>query len=127
MSEVTGKIRTTLRVEGLVILLASLLIYHKFSFSWSEFAWFFLAPDLALLAYIHSAKLGSLAYNLSHSFIGPLVTLLFGVLGDSQVAIQISLIWCGHIGFDRALGYGLKYSKGFSYTHLGQIGKSQKT
>jgi len=31
-----------------------------------------------------------------------------------------------HIGFDRALGYGLKYSKGFGYTHLGRIGNAKK-
>jgi hypothetical protein len=28
-----------------------------------------------------------------------------------------------HIGIDRALGYGLKYSAGFGFTHLGRIGK----
>jgi hypothetical protein len=28
-----------------------------------------------------------------------------------------------HIAMDRALGYGLKYEKGFRYTHLGKIGK----
>jgi hypothetical protein len=27
-----------------------------------------------------------------------------------------------HIGMDRALGYGLKYQKGFGFTHLGRIG-----
>ncbi|MCK9622442.1 MAG: DUF4260 domain-containing protein [Methylobacter sp.] len=27
------------------------------------------------------------------------------------------------IGFDRALGYGLKNSSGFGFTHLGRIGK----
>jgi hypothetical protein len=35
----------------------------------------------------------------------------------------VSLIWCAHIGFDRAIGYGLKYSHGFSFTHLGRIGR----
>lgn len=33
------------------------------------------------------------------------------------------LIWCAHIGFDRALGYGLKYPEGFGFTHLGRIGQ----
>jgi len=26
-----------------------------------------------------------------------------------------------HIGFDRALGYGLKYPSGFKDTHLGRV------
>jgi hypothetical protein len=33
------------------------------------------------------------------------------------------LIWIAHIGFDRALGYGQKYSSGFGDTHLGRIGR----
>jgi Domain of unknown function (DUF4260)/Transposase domain (DUF772) len=37
------------------------------------------------------------------------------------------VIWCAHIGFDRALGYGLKYSAGFGFTHLGLIGPFTKT
>jgi Domain of unknown function (DUF4260) len=28
-----------------------------------------------------------------------------------------------HVGFDRALGYGLKYAAAFGHTHLGRIGK----
>ncbi len=35
----------------------------------------------------------------------------------------LSLIWMAHIGFDRALGYGLKYADGFRHTPLGMIGK----
>ena len=33
------------------------------------------------------------------------------------------MIWLAHIGFDRALGYGLKYATGFGFTHPGRIGK----
>jgi hypothetical protein len=29
------------------------------------------------------------------------------------------MIWLAHIGFDRALGYGLKYSAGFSVHPFG--------
>jgi hypothetical protein len=29
------------------------------------------------------------------------------------------IFWLAHIGFDRSLGYGLKYSSGFKHTHLG--------
>jgi hypothetical protein len=38
------------------------------------------------------------------------------------VAGSIALIWLAHIGIDRALGYGLKYTTGFGFTHLGRIG-----
>jgi hypothetical protein len=33
--------------------------------------------------------------------------------------LSIALIWVAHIGFDRALGYGLKYATAFKHTHLG--------
>ena len=31
----------------------------------------------------------------------------------------IALIWLAHIGFDRAAGFGLKYTGAFGDTHLG--------
>jgi hypothetical protein len=30
-----------------------------------------------------------------------------------------ALVWAAHIGFDRLLGYGLKYPAAFGVTHLG--------
>jgi len=33
----------------------------------------------------------------------------------------MALIWAAHIGFDRFLGYGLKYPVAFRVTHLGSI------
>ena len=36
---------------------------------------------------------------------------------------RLALIWAAHIGFDRLLGYGLKYGAGFGFTHLGRIGR----
>jgi hypothetical protein len=40
--------------------------------------------------------------------------------------LSLALIWLAHIGFDRALGYGLKYAAGFGFTHLGRIGKEAR-
>ena len=42
---------------------------------------------------------------------------------EAPLLLSISMIWLAHIGFDRTLGYGLKYSAGFGFTHLGRIGK----
>jgi hypothetical protein len=46
-----------------------------------------------------------------------------GFATDSPLTLSVALIWLAHIGIDRALGYGLKYSAGFGFTHLGRIGK----
>ncbi len=34
-----------------------------------------------------------------------------------------ALVWIAHIGFDRALGFGLKYASRFGDTHLGRTGR----
>ncbi len=41
----------------------------------------------------------------------------------APLILSIAMIWLAHIGFDRALGYGLKYENGFGVTHMGRIGK----
>jgi hypothetical protein len=38
----------------------------------------------------------------------------------------IAIIWLAHIGMDRVVGYGLKYSAGFGFTHLGRVGPEAK-
>jgi hypothetical protein len=43
--------------------------------------------------------------------------------GRVPAAAAGGLIWIAHIGFDRALGYGLKYPTGFGDTHLGRSGR----
>lgn len=40
--------------------------------------------------------------------------------------LEIALVWCAHIGVDRALGFGLKYREGFAHTHLGLLTRSAK-
>lgn len=41
--------------------------------------------------------------------------------GESELAVQLALIWLAHIGADRALGYGLKYPMRFGDTHLQRV------
>lgn len=122
---VSGGVRTLLRLEGLGVLIVSVLAYAQFVRDWGNFFLFFLAPDLALLGYAAGARVGTVLYNLSHSLLGPLATLAAGVLLSEPVATAAALIWLAHIGFDRALGYGLKYSAGFGFTHLGTIGRQR--
>ena len=48
-----------------------------------------------------------------------------GLAMASPLVLSIAMIWLAHIGIDRALGYGLKYSAGFGFTHLGRIGRQK--
>jgi hypothetical protein len=42
---------------------------------------------------------------------------------SQPLLLSLALIWVAHIGFDRLLGYGLKYATAFGHTHLGVVGK----
>ena len=111
-----------LRMESLGYMALALALYSVLGFSWSQFAIWFLLPDIAILVYLFAnPTLGAYAYNLTHSSLGAAVVGIAGVLAGSAVCSQISLIWFAHIGFDRALGYGLKYYVGFRVTHLGVL------
>jgi Domain of unknown function (DUF4260) len=124
--ETTGAVRLVLRVEGLFMLIATLLVYSKIGLSWGVFALLFLTPDLSFLGYLAGPRLGALTYNTAHSYIGAIACLVIGFFFSAPVFLSAGVIWCAHIGFDRALGYGLKYSAGFGFTHLGVIGKFTK-
>ncbi|WP_189458905.1 DUF4260 domain-containing protein [Jeongeupia chitinilytica] len=121
-----GIVRIVLRLEGLSVLAMALICYSKFGAGWGLFVACFLIPDLSLLGYVVGSKTGAVTYNMAHSYLGPIACLFAGAFGAIQPLITAGLIWCAHIGFDRALGYGLKYSKGFSFTHLGLVGRLQR-
>lgn len=118
---VTGALRWLLRIEALAVLLISSWAYSRWGGTWTQFALCFLLPDVALLGYLAGARIGALAYNLTHSYLGALALLAFGVQTAQPFVISLALIWAAHIGFDRALGFGLKYSEGFAFTHLGVL------
>ena len=119
-----GDVRGILRLEGLALLLAGIALFARLSGDWRLFAMLFLAPDLSFAAYLFGPRSGAVAYNAMHSTIGPLSLLSFGFFAGMPMALPVALIWLSHVGFDRALGYGLKYPAGFAHTHLGRIGRA---
>ncbi|MCX7559152.1 DUF4260 domain-containing protein [Sulfitobacter sp. F26204] len=117
----TGPIALTLRAEGLVIAFAALAAFSQTSASWVLCAVLFFAPDLAMMAYFAGNRYGAFCYNLFHSYIGPIVLLGISMIAQTLWLAPVALVWIAHIGFDRALGYGLKYGSGFKQTHLGRV------
>jgi hypothetical protein len=107
-----------LRLEGAVVLAAAVYAYSWSRGSWLLFALLFLAPDLSMDGYLIDAGAGSIAYNAIHTYAGPLLLAAYSMVTDHRTALLISLIWISHIGFDRLLGYGLKYPTQFKDTHL---------
>jgi Domain of unknown function (DUF4260) len=119
---VTGGLRLLLRLEGLALFAGAVALYAATDHSWLLFAALFLAPDVSFAAYLAGPRAGALCYNLVHTTIGPIALWVAGSILTSPVSFAVALIWLAHIGIDRALGYGLKYDAGFSFTHLGCIG-----
>ncbi len=120
---VTGGVRLILRLEGLTLFAGATLLYALWAGPWWLYAVLFLAPDLSFAAYLAGPKIGAVLYNAVHTAIIPFAMLTVGFGFAPPVVLSIALIWLAHIGIDRALGYGLKYERGFGFTHLGRIGR----
>ena len=114
-----------LRIEGLAVATVSAVLYARTGASWWLFAALWLAPDLSMLGYLASPCRGARVYNAFHTYTLPVVLGLSGWLLHTRGLAPFALIWVNHIGVDRLLGYGLKYSDGFGWTHLGVKGKGR--
>ncbi|MET3928028.1 DUF4260 domain-containing protein [Devosia sp. 2618] len=113
------------RVEGLLILLAGLVIAWQVdsSLAWWAALLLFFAPDLSFLGYGLGPKLGGAIYNSVHVYAFGVIVLAAGMVLAMPFVAAMGALWFSHCGFDRALGYGLKSPESFSDTHLGRIGK----
>jgi Domain of unknown function (DUF4260) len=121
---VSGGPRTILRIEALAVLAAGVVAYHAVGGSWVLFAVLFFAPDLSMLGYLGGPRVGAVVYNVVHTYAAPAVLAGLMVVGLVPAHWGICVIWASHIGFDRTLGYGLKFSSAFQDTHFGKIGRS---
>ena len=114
-----------LRLEQLAIFIISILLTVYIGYEWWWFFVLLLLPDLSMLGYIFGNKMGASMYNFFHH---QGVALFFIFLGYAAIDPKISMlgiVLLGHSALDRTLGYGLKYNKGFKYTHLGEVGRDK--
>lgn len=130
---VQGAPRMLLRLEGLLVLLIGIGVFWKIAggaLGWWGFVLFF-APDLSMTAYLAGPRFGALVYNSAHTYLAPaalaVAGFVVGAAGHAESAWwapPLASLWAAHIGFDRLLGYGLKYPTAFGDTHLGCIGRA---
>jgi hypothetical protein len=118
-----GVPKLLLRFEGMALFTLASAGFAFTGFSWWLYAALFFVPDVSFAAYRAGPKPGAVVYNALHSTIGPALLVAIGFLVESPILLGVAAIWAAHIGFDRMLGYGLKYATGFSDTHLGRIGR----
>lgn len=116
-----ASVRYILRIEGLAMAAVSAVLYTRTGASWWLFAALWLVPDLSMLGYLVSPCRGARIYNAFHTYTVPIVLGLLAVATNANALIPYSLIWVNHIAVDRLLGYGLKFSRGFGWTHLSRM------
>lgn len=105
-----------------MVALAAVAATIELDIAWWWLLVLFLLFDVSMLGYAVSPALGAWTYNVGHSFALPIVVGAVAVVADSTAAAILALAWLFHIGVDRLLGYGLKFTDRFTHTHLGEIG-----
>ncbi|MFD2563130.1 DUF4260 domain-containing protein [Aquimarina rubra] len=115
--------KTTLQLEELAMLVLGIYLFSLLSFPWWLFLALFLVPDIGMLGYLVNKKIGALTYNIFHHKGLAIFLYCVGIYLSNEHIQLCGIILFSHAAFDRILGYGLKYEKGFKFTHLGEIGK----
>lgn len=111
----------------MTIIAIYLLGQHTLGLSAPLWVLLLFAPDLSMLGYAAGNKLGAFFYNLFHHKGFAIVLAAAGYSLGFEVLLSAGLLLFAHASFDRLFGYGLKYSTGFKFTHLGSLQKSKPT
>ena len=114
--------KTTLKLEELAMFLLGIFAFGFLHFEWWWFPALLLTPDIGMFGYLFGNKAGAISYNIFHHKAVAVLVFMAGFYFTSEIFQLAGIILFSHSAFDRMLGYGLKYEKGFKFTHLGKIG-----
>ncbi len=119
---VTGMPRVFLHLEGAALLALSSGLYAWGGWPWWIYFVFFFAPDVCFFAYFAGPRVGGLVYDCFHTTVVPASLIGLAILYDyAPLATVGAAIWGAHIGYDRMLGWGLKYPTSYKDTILGRL------
>lgn len=131
--------KNLLRLEELAQFAVCLIVLIISGVPWWAYLLLLLGPDIGMIGYVISSKVGAATYNLLHH---KGIAILVGAIGGTtnylmlmtpspehfeQAVLLTGIILYGHASLDRVIGYGMKFSDSFHHTHLGRIGKASKT
>ena len=116
--------KTTLKLEELGMFILGIFLFTQLSYAWWWFLVLILLPDIGMLGYLISTKVGAIAYNICHHKGLAIVIYLMGIYVDIELLRLIVIILFSHASLDRIFGYGLKFKDDFKNTHLGEIGNN---
>ena len=113
--------RVLLRLEGLVLFGCAIALYVREDYSILALVILFLAPDLSFVGLAGGPRVGAVAYDAAHTYVGPILLASASAIVEWDTGVMLGLIWLAHIGIDRAIGYGLRYPDAFRDTHLQRV------
>jgi len=120
-----GTVRDWLRAEAAAAFFVGIALYGWLGAPWLALLPLLLVPDVSMVGYVRSPRLGAVTYNLVHNWVLGLGVLGLGLASGIVPVSVAGAILIAHVGMDRMLGYGLKLSS-FQETHLGRIGREGK-
>jgi hypothetical protein len=115
-------------LEELALLALALVAMQQQSIQLPLWLWpiAFLSPDLGMLGYLLSPRVGAWTYNLFHHKGIAAIAIVCGWFLNLPVILLTGILLLAHSSFDRVFGYGLKFEEGFAHTHLGKLDKKSK-
>ena len=107
-----------IKIEELLFFLGSIYLFTLLSYEWWLFLVLLFVPDVSMLAYLYSKRMGAIMYNVVHHRAVGIIILLLGHIQSIEWVMLMGLILFSHSSLDRVFDYGLKYSDDFKHTHL---------
>lgn len=117
----TNQMKTLLQLEEVGQFLFSIFLFRRLYFAWWLFPALLLTPDISMLGYLISPKVGAISYNIFHHKFIAIAIMVTGFHFCLPILSLAGIILYGHSAMDRMLGYGLKYGDSFYHTHLGTM------
>jgi len=120
----TGRMFLTLQIEEAAITAAAIyfLTFHSLELPIWLWVLLFFSPDISMLGYLISTRVGAVTYNLFHHRAVGLAIAAAGLILQQEIVTAIGTLLFAHSSFDRIMGYGLKYPDDFKHTSLGWVG-----
>ncbi len=115
--------KSIIKIEEVAMFGCSIWLFAQLPYSWWWFWVLLLTPDISMIGYAAGNKVGAAMYNFFHHKGVAIAVGLIGMYMSNPMLQLVGIILFAHSSMDRIFGYGLKYYKGFKFTHLGEIGK----
>jgi hypothetical protein len=102
--------KTLIKLEEVSLLLLSFYLFLTIDYAWWWFPLLFFVPDISLIGYVISQKVGIVTYNFIHHKALAVMLYLLGGLTQFPGLQLAGLVMFGHSSFDRLLGFELQQS-----------------